>query len=238
MDHLLDTTPKPESPFLYSRNYASPLANHAQIRDNPSPKTKTFESTFLRSQILRQITRQPLFTIRLAYPHHRSPMYLSPIQRKPTMQSIQTQRLTSPTMKKQMNNPLPLKRLNHAIIKLPKKLVTPLKQNNPIPLQKPVAPLPRTRQSQKIHILTQIPTPLDPRQKPVKSPTSLTPRNLRIKNLTNPINQSAVTLRPLNTARFDRIIKLRRSPSLALRGRGSIAPDLSPPCWSAPLTRL
>jgi len=173
---------------------------------NPTPRPRHPCFTFLRSQILRQITRQPFFTICLAYPHHRSLVYLSPIQRKPTMQSIQTQRLTPPTMKKQMNNPIPLKRLNHAIIKLPKKLVRPLKQNNPIPLQKPVAPLPRTRQSQKIHILTQIPTPLDSRQKPMKSPPTPTPSNLSIQSITNPTNKSTITLCPLTTARFDRII--------------------------------
>ena len=53
-----------------------------------------------------------------------------------------------------------------------------------------------------------MPTTLNPRKKPMKSPPTLTPSNIRIKSTNHPPNKS--TIPPSNTlftARFDRIIK-------------------------------
>jgi hypothetical protein len=120
---------------------------------------------------------------------------------------------------------------DHAILERPKELSTSFDQNNRVAFQILSPSFSGTCQGQEIHISAQIPTTLDPRKKPMKSPPTLTPSNIRIKSTNHPPNKSTIT--PKNTpitARFDRIIKRRgESPSLALRGRGNINPDLSPP---------
>jgi hypothetical protein len=80
-------------------------------------------------------------------------MYFNPIRRKEGMKSVQTERITAFRMEKHMDDAITLTSLNHTITELPKELATYLEQNNPISLQKLVATLRRTRQSQEIHIL-------------------------------------------------------------------------------------
>jgi hypothetical protein len=110
------------------------------------------------------------------------------------MQSIQTEKSAVIRMKEHMYHTISFMSFDHAIIKLPEKSTAPLKQNDEIPLQMFISSIPRTCQGQKINVLTQIPTTLYPREKSVKSPSSLTPRHIRVKNPFNPRHKAAITI--------------------------------------------
>jgi hypothetical protein len=88
-------------------------------------------------------------------------MYLIPIHRKPSMQGVIAQQLTTFRMKEYMNDTIAFMRLYHAILKGSKEHTTPLDQDLNIPIEKLVTPFIRTRQRQKIYLPTKIPATFD-----------------------------------------------------------------------------
>jgi hypothetical protein len=120
-----------------------PILHRPTMNPTPRPRHPCF--TFLRRQILCQITCQSLVTLCLAYPNDWCTMDFSPIDQKETMQRTQTDRLTVLRMKKQMNDTVSFMGLDHTVIELPEKFTTPFKQDNPVALQTLVSVLARTR---------------------------------------------------------------------------------------------